>query len=42
MIALPINKKIEVPSMITVFRTVFHENEKYYPKVFLNECLYKL
>ena len=22
-------------------RAVFHENNKYYPQVFLNECMYK-
>ena len=39
---LAINKKIEIPSMITVARTVFHKNNKYYSQVFLAECLYKL
>ena len=28
--------------MIIVFRSVFHKGNKYYPEVFLNECLYKL
>ena len=28
--------------MIIVVSTVFYENNKYYPKVFLDECLYKL
>ena len=37
---LPLNKTIEIPSMITVVRAVFHENSKYYPQVFLDECLY--
>ena len=37
-----INKKIKIPSMITVARTVFHKNNKYYSQVFLAECLYKL
>ena len=39
---LPLNKTIKIPSMIIVVRTVFHENSKYYPQVFLDECLYKL
>ena len=30
---LPLNKTIE---------TVFHENNKYYPQIFLDECLRKL
>ena len=39
---LPLNKMMEIPSMIIVVRAVFHENNKYYPQVFLDECLYKL
>ena len=39
---LPLNKMIEIPSMIIVFRAVFHENNKYYPQLFLDECLCKL
>ena len=31
---LPLNKTIEIPSMIIVVRTVFHENNKYHPQVF--------
>ena len=30
---------IDIPIVI---RAVFHENNKYYPKVFLYECLYKI
>ena len=39
---LPLNKAIEIPSMIIVVRDIFLENNKYYPQVFLDECLYKL
>ena len=39
---LPPNKTMEVHSMITVVKAVFHENNRYYPQVFLDECLYKL
>ena len=39
---LPLNKMIKIPSMIIVVRAIFHENNKYYPQVFLDECLYKL
>ena len=39
---LPLNKMIEIPSMIIVVRAVFHENDKYYPQVTLGQCLYKL
>ena len=39
---LPLNKTIEIKSLIIVLRVVFHENCKYYPEVFLEECLCKL
>ena len=38
---LPLNKTIEIASMIIVVRAIFLENNKYYPQVFLDECLYK-
>ena len=39
---LPLNKAIEIPSMIIVVKAIFLENNKYYPQVFLDECLYEL
>ena len=39
---LPLNKMIEMHNMITVVRAIFHENNKYYPQVFLDKCLHKL
>ena len=43
---LPLNKTIEIKSMIIVLKSMiivdFHENYKYYPEVFLDECLCKL
>ena len=40
---LPLNNKmIEIRSMIIVVRAVFYKNNKYYPQVFLDECLYQL
>ena len=39
---LPLNKTIEIRTMITVVRAVFHENSKYYSELFINECLYKI
>ena len=39
---LPLNKRIEIPNMIIVVRAIFGENNKYYPQVFLDECLYKI
>ena len=39
---LPLNKTIEFPRTITVVKVVFHENNKYYPQIVLDKCLYKL
>ena len=39
---VPLNKAIEIPNIIIVVRAVLHENNKYYPQVFLDECLYHL
>ena len=39
---LPLNKTIEIPTMIIVVRANFLESNKYYPQVFLDECLYKV
>ena len=37
---LPLNKTLEFRNMIIVVRAVFHEENKYYPKAFLHECLH--
>ena len=37
---LPLNKMIEIPSMIIVDRAVFCANNKYHPQDLLNKYLY--
>ena len=39
---LAVNKTLKSRSMVIIVRSVFHEGNKYYPQVFLNECFYKL
>ena len=39
---LPRNKTMEIPTITIVVRAIFLENSKYYPQVFLDECLYKI
>ena len=39
---LPLNKTMEIYNVTIVVRSTFHENNKYYPQVFLDECLYKI
>ena len=37
-----LNKTMENPTVTTVVTAVFHENDKYYPQVFLDECLHEI
>ena len=39
---LNINKPLKFHAMTIVIRSVFQENGKYYPQIFLDECLYEL
>ena len=39
---LPLSKTIETHNLAIVVRAVFHENNKYYPQVLLDDCLCKL
>ena len=39
---LPLNKTLKIYNVGLVDGSVFHEGNKYYPQVFLDECLYKL
>ena len=37
-----VNKTTEIYNVIIVVRAIFHENNKYYSEVFLDECLCKI
>ena len=39
---LPLNKTIKISGMIIIVRAFFHENNKHYPKGFLDKCLYEI
>ena len=39
---LPLNKQLKFLSVTISVRSVFEEDGKYYPQVFLDECLYEL
>ena len=39
---LSLNKRLEIPIMTIVVRAVFLTNNKYFPQVFLDECLYEI
>ena len=38
----PLNKTIKIHISTIVVRAIFYENSKYYPQVFLDECLCKV
>ena len=38
---LPLGKILNILSMIIVTRSVFQENNRYYPQLYLHECLYE-
>ena len=39
---LPLNKTIEIHSIMIVLKAAFHETDKYHSEAFLNGCLFKL
>ena len=39
---LPLNKQLKFLNLTIIVRSVFEDNGKYYPQIFLDECLYKL
>ena len=39
---LPLNKTLKRHNMAIVIRSVFEENGKFNPQVYLDECLYEL
>ena len=39
---LPLNKTIRLRNMIIIIRSVFEEDGKFYPQIYLDKCLYEL
>ena len=39
---LPLNKQLKFPTLTIIIRCVLQKNEKLYPQIYLNECLYEL
>ena len=39
---LPLNKRVEILTISIPVRPIFLENNKYYPQVFLDKCMYKI
>ena len=38
---IPLNKQLNFPT-ITIIRNIFEKDGKYYPQIFLDECLYEV
>ena len=39
---LSLNKQLKLMNLTIIVRTVFEEEGKYYPQIFLDECLYEV
>ena len=39
---LPLNNPLKLHNLTIIFRSVFEEDAKYYPQIYLDECLYEL
>ena len=39
---LPLNKVLKLRNLTVIITSFFKEDGKYYPQVFLDECLYEL
>ena len=39
---LSLNKQLKLINLIIIVRNDFEEDGKYYPQIFLDECLYQL
>ena len=39
---LPLNKIIKLHNLTIIFKCVFQEDNKYYPQLFVDECLHEL
>ena len=39
---LPLNKILKLHNLTIIIRSVFEEDGKYHPQVFLDECLYEI
>ena len=39
---IPLNKQLHFPRITVIFRNIFEKDGKYYPQIFLDECLYEV
>ena len=39
---IPLNKQLYFPTVTVIIRNVFEKDGKYYPQVYLDDCLYEV
>ena len=39
---IPLNKQLNFLNITVIIRNIFEKNGKYYPQIFLDECLYEI
>ena len=39
---LPLNKLLKLHNLTIIVRSIFEKDGKYYPQIFLDDCLYEL
>ena len=39
---IPLNKQLNFPTITVIIRNIFEKDGKYYPQIFLDECLYEV
>ena len=39
---IPLNKQLYLPTITVIIRNIFEKDIKYYPQIFLDECLYEV
>ena len=39
---IPLNKQLYFPTITVIIRNIFEKDCKYYPRCFLDECLYEI
>ena len=39
---IPLNKQLNFHTTTVIIRNIFEKDGKYYPQIFLDECLYKV
>ena len=39
---IPLNKQLDFPTITVIIRNIFEKDGKYYPQIFLDECMYEV